>query len=95
MTEAEKKAQAEAEAQAKAAAEAEKKAEAEAKKKPEVSPEQEKMNRYNSLREQAIALRDSGQLAPVAVVEWFAAGTDSDFDEIEAKLKSFSAPAAE
>lgn len=61
---------------------------AEAKKKPE--PDQEKKNRLNSLREQAIALRDQGVLAPAAVVEYFSAGVDSNFEEIEAKLKAFS-----
>ncbi len=63
-------------------------AKAEPKKKPD--PDQEKKNRLNSLREQAIALRDQGKLAPVAVLEYFAAGVDTDFDEVEAKLKAFS-----
>jgi uncharacterized caspase-like protein len=58
--------------------------------KPESTENQVKMNRYNSLRERAIALRDAGMLAPVAVVEYFSAGTDSDFDEIEAKLNAFT-----
>jgi hypothetical protein len=52
--------------------------------------EQEKNNRLNSLREQAIALRDQGKLAPVAVVEYFSAGIDTDFDAVEAKLKGFA-----
>jgi hypothetical protein len=65
----------------------------EAKKKPTV--EEEKMNRLASLREQAIALRDQGKLAPVAVVEYFSAGVDSDFDEIEAKLKTVAEAVAE
>jgi hypothetical protein len=63
---------------------------AEKKGKPKVDPEQEKKNRLNSLREQAIALRDQGKLAPIAVVEYFAAGTDTDFDAVEEKLKAFA-----
>jgi hypothetical protein len=63
---------------------------AKAETKPKVDPEQEKMNRLNSLREQAIALRDQGKLAPIAVVEYFSAGLDTDFDEVEAKLKAFA-----
>jgi hypothetical protein len=52
--------------------------------------EKVRMNRYSSLRERAITLRDAGKLAPVAIVEYFSAGIDSDFDEIEAKLNAFA-----
>jgi hypothetical protein len=55
-----------------------------------VNTKEQRMNRYNSLRERAITLRDAGKLAPVAVVEYFSAGIDSDFDEIEAKLNAFA-----
>jgi hypothetical protein len=55
-----------------------------------IDEEQVRMNRYNSLRERAITLRDAGKLAPVAIVEYFSAGIDSDFDEIEAKLNAFA-----
>jgi membrane protein involved in colicin uptake len=85
---AEQEAKAKAEQEAKAKAEQEAKAKAEAKKNP--SPEQKKKDRLNSLREQAIALRDQGVLAPAAVVEYFSAGIDSNFEEIEAKLKAFA-----
>jgi hypothetical protein len=56
---------------------------------PEAAPGEDKTARLYSLRERAIALRDAGKLAPVAVVEYFTAGVDSDFEEIEAKLKAF------
>jgi hypothetical protein len=67
----------------------------EAKAKKKADPVDEKKNRLFSLRERAIALRDAGKLAPVAVVEYFAAGEDSNFDEIEAKLDAFAEEAAE
>lgn len=66
----------------------EEKAKAEKAKPP---AENEKMNRLNALRERAIGLRDQGLLAPVAVMEYFAAGIDANLDEIEGKLNDLSA----